>query len=394
MPRILYLTSYWPHARTSGSQLRALHLARALKSIGEVHVAGVGAEENDQATVERTAAEFKVVYNTDVVPTPKRSWLGKIDFARNPRVPYPHGLAAPPNAQSWLEQTLPTYDLVWIFKLRTANMFRQWHWPNSVVDVDDVPSTYEENIRSGERGLAKWQAGLQAAIWRRREKLLWERFNEICVCSQTDKDYLKLGDRVHVIPNGFEPPRTEPARHPVQPPRLGFIGLFDHTPNREGVLWFIRECWGRIKQQVPDCRLRLIGKGSDLLGDFPGLDIEPLGWVADAAQEISTWSGMIVPIKLGAGTRVKIADAFSRKCPVVSTSLGALGYAVENGIDLFLGDSPGDFADACVTLIRQPAKGTEMAERAWQKFLNRWTWKSMIPEIHAAAEGALRRGVS
>jgi glycosyltransferase involved in cell wall biosynthesis len=371
--------------------LRALHIARALKGIGEVQVAAVGAEDGDPATLARTAAEFDVVYNSEVVPTPRRNWLGRVQFGLDPRVPYPHGWAAPPATQSWLEKTLPSYDLVWIFKLRTANMFGNWNWPCSVVDIDDVPSTYEENVRSTARGPASWLAGVQASIWRRREKLLGERFSEICVCSQSDKDYLNLRAPVHVIPNGFETPKTVPVRNPAAPPRIGFIGLFDHVPNREGVLWFIRECWGPIKQQVPDCRLRLIGKGSNLLGDFPGLDIEPLGWVADAAQEIATWSSVIVPIKLGAGTRVKIADAFSRKCPVVSTSLGALGYQVEHGVDLLLADSPCEFASACVSLIRQPARGTELAERAWQKFLDRWTWDGIVPRIHAAAEGALRQ---
>ncbi len=77
----------------------------------------------------------------------------------------------------------------------------------------------------------------------------------------------------------------------------------------------------------------------------------------DPAAEIATWSAMVIPIRLGAGTGVKIADGFSRKCPVVSTQLGAFGYDVQHGRELLLvrDDDPVAFASACVSLIGEPA---------------------------------------
>ena len=95
-------------------------------------------------------------------------------------------------------------------------------------------------------------------------------------------------------------------------------------------------------------------------------------------------------VRLGAGTRGKIAHAFGRKCPVVSTTLGAYGYGVANGRELFLGDSASDFASACVRAIRQPSEAAEMAERAWQQFLEKWAWDAIRPRVWAAAEDCLR----
>jgi hypothetical protein len=51
-----------------------------------------------------------------------------------------------------------------------------------------------------------------------------------------------------------------------------------------------------------------------------------LGFVKDAAAEMATWTAMIVPIRFGGGTRVKISEAFVRRIPVVATHLGAFGY--------------------------------------------------------------------
>jgi glycosyltransferase involved in cell wall biosynthesis len=123
-----------------------------------------------------------------------------------------------------------------------------------------------------------------------------------------------------------------------------------------------------------------------------GADIDGLGWVDDVAEEMASWSAMVVPIHLGAGTRGKIAHAFSVKCPVISTSLGAYGYDVTNGAELLLAESASDFADACIKVMLEPASAAEMAERAWQQFLTKWTWDAIQPRIWAAAEECLRVG--
>jgi glycosyltransferase involved in cell wall biosynthesis len=390
-PRILYLSSHWPLGKASGSQMRTLHVARALQTVGEVQLAMVGAEDGDAETIERTAAEFKIVCTTQLESADAGSLIGRLRRTFDPRCRYPHGLAADARGQAWLKKALPEFDLIWFFKLRTANMFEQWAWPRAVVDIDDVPSTYEEAVAKSARGVERLKAKFRATILRRREKLLGERFNVITVCSGPDRDYLGLDAAVHVIPNGFEAPQETVPRRPATPPRIGFIGLFDHIPNQEGIAWFARECWPRIKQALPDCRLRLLGKGSDGALKPAGPDIDGLGWVADPAAEIASWSLMVVPIRLGAGTRVKIAEAFCRKCPVVATTLGAYGYEVADGRELRLADSSEDFADACVGLIRNPATAAALTENAWKLFQSGLSWDSIAPRVHAAAEDCLRR---
>jgi glycosyltransferase involved in cell wall biosynthesis len=351
----------------------------------------VGAEENDPDSIKRTATEFKVRLHVDVVSVANQGFRQRIRRALDPRCPYPHGLAVEPRGEAWIQDALPEFDMVWFFKLRTANMFKQWCWPRSVVDIDDIPSTYERACGKTAPFSGRLRPLRQTLVWRRRERLLGERFNVLGVCSEGDRRYLSLEMPVHVIPNGFECPAEEPGRRMTQTGRIGFIGLFDHVPNLEGIRWFVRECWPRIKRQAPDARLRLVGKLNAGSLNLSGPDIDTLGWVSDPGKEIATWSAMIVPLRFGAGTRLKIAEAFSRKCPVVSTRFGAYGYDVQDRNELLLADSPEEFAAACLSLIREPARGIDMAERAWQHFLKRLTWKSIIPRIHAAAEDCLRR---
>jgi glycosyltransferase involved in cell wall biosynthesis len=178
----------------------------------------------------------------------------------------------------------------------------------------------------------------------------------------------------------------------ANPPKIGFIGLYSYLPNLDGVRWFLLKCWPAIRLAVPGIRFRMIGKDTDgpLRPTAPNVDA--LGWVADPAAEIASWSAMVIPIRLGAGTRIKIADAFSRKCPVVSTSLGAFGYEVNDKQHLRIADDPAAFARACVELVRDRAGAAAMAERAWADFVVKWTWEAIAPRVWAAAEDCLRRG--
>jgi glycosyltransferase involved in cell wall biosynthesis len=236
------------------------------------------------------------------------------------------------------------------------------------------------------------KARIQQLLLHRREKRLKARFVTLSVCSEPDRSYLGGGDRIHVIPNGFQRPATEPVHLPsATQPRIGFIGLYSYAPNVEGMRWFLKECWTAVRAAVPGVRLRLIGKDTD--GPLkPGEpDVDALGWVADPASEIATWSVMVVPIRLGGGTRIKIAEAFSRKCPVVSTRFGAFGYEVRDREQLRLADTPDDFSSACIELLNNPGQGSHLAETAWRDFLKRWTWEAITPRIWTAAEDCMRR---
>jgi glycosyltransferase involved in cell wall biosynthesis len=232
---------------------------------------------------------------------------------------------------------------------------------------------------------------LRRWVARRREQLLPERFTVLAVTSERDRGELPAGAAVHVIPNGFERPCLEPHRRPTVPPRIGFIGLLEHEPNREGLAWFCARCWPELRNRLPGIRLRIVGAGSDgpLLPAESGVD--GLGWIANPAAEIATWSALIVPIRTGGGTRIKILDGFSRMCPVVSTSFGARGYDLSHGNELLLADTPGQFIQACAQIALDPVGATAMADRAWRRFLDEWTWEAVAPRVWAAAEDCLRR---
>ena len=385
------MSSCWPHDKCHGGQLRALHIARALRQLGNVTLVVAGSHDVDGDVRNKTAAEFGVVREMQARQCPR---LGPIIRARSildRQFTNIHGLAAGEADESWLKQTQKQFDLTWFFKLRTANYFANAFWSRSVLDVDDLPSTLEKSrLQGGGDFRSRLKCRVRIFELRRHEKRIGQRFSVLGVCSQADKAILGNGLPIHVIPNGFARPVNAPSRRPSQPPRIGFMGLYSYEPNLDGVRWFFEQCWPQIKAAVPGVRLRLVGADTDgpLRPDDPSVD--GLGWLERPDDEVASWSLMIVPIRMGGGTRVKIPDAFSRKCPLVSTRFGALGYDVENGRELLLADEPRSFADACLWLIKDPVAATAMAERGFGAFLEKWTWEAVAPRVWETAEDCLR----
>lgn len=391
-PRILFLTSSWPHGGNFGGQIRSLNLARALRGVGDVTVSVIGSAADDREARRMTEDEFPVAHAILGNRTPNRTIATKVRRAFDVRFLDVHGYTASQIDQARLRDAFSQYELIWLLNSRTANIAGVWKWPHAHLDIDDVPSTYERSARlSSSRRLVRWKLRLNEALLKRREVLLGERFTTLSVCSEADKRYLGGDDRMHVIPNGYDAPALPHRRNAVGLFRIGFIGLYSYLPNQRGVEWFVSQIWPRIKSACPQARLRLVGRGSDAASLPPATDIDKLGFLTDATEEIATWSLMIVPVREGGGTRIKIAEGFGRRCPVVSTRLGAFGYEVVDRLHLRLADSASDFAAACAEILADPDGARDMADRAFDLFSEKWTWQAIHPRIVAAANDCLRR---
>jgi glycosyltransferase involved in cell wall biosynthesis len=387
--RILYICSSWPAGSSFGGQLRTIQIGRALKHVGQITLAVVGSEAGNQALGELARKEFNVALTIEPNLSVKSGLIVKGRRFADAHFMDLHGVQASGPEREKVLSLCAEHDLVWVNNARTPNILRIWSWPKAHLDLDDIPSTYVRAVSAvgGTVGARLRQR------WMRHRELLWkERFPTLSVCSQSDREYLGGGDNIHVIPNGFEQPSGEPIRIPEQePPRIGFIGLCTYEPNRDGVRWFLENCWNSIRRQIPGIRFRLAGKGSEEFATAGYSDLDILGWIPDAAAEIATWSGMVIPIRFGGGTRVKLADAFSRKCPVVSTSMGAYGYDVADHRELLIADEAADFANACISLVRDKYGSEQMAQRAHAAYLEKWTWDAIAPRVWEAAEACLSR---
>ena len=333
MPKILYLTGYNFDRVDSGATVRSLNVFRLLARLGSVRVVLASAYDQELRDAEFPQSGIDLAAVVRLHPTGRVPLRDRLRHEFDGRFLDTFRYQAAANDIERLQALMADHDVVWIHGLGVANAFGLWRWPRSVLDIDDVPSCLNRTLMKQAAGvMQKITCYRQIQMWQRREKTLLERFETVCVCSEPDRDELRRligeSDRIHVLPNGIATPEREPKRNPAVPPRIGFVGSPTFGPNRDGLRWFIQRVWPTILREVPLARLRLVGMGTETGYAESSKNIDGLGWVADVEREMATWSLMAVPILTGGGTRIKTAEALSRKCPVVSTSLGTFGYDV------------------------------------------------------------------
>jgi glycosyltransferase involved in cell wall biosynthesis len=375
-PRILYLCNHCPTAPSYGAQIRALNVGRQLQRAGDVTLVLASHAQWTPEELEATRRLFDLRRVVRLIDTPLNGPWDRVRNEFDPGFLNASRTGVPREDEAAVRALLQEHDVVWISRMHMANAFRLGVCPRSILDFDDLMGDYYAATARDARGVSAINARRLSWIWRRREARWRKRFTFAAVCSEADRERLGGGPRVRVVPNGFEAPAERPVRAPIGN-RLGFIGTFKYPPNVEGMAWFARDAWPEVLRRIPDAELRVIGAG----------DVDPsvrsapratvLGFVEDAAAEMATWSASIVPIHVGGGTRIKIAEAFSKSIPVVSTSLGAFGYEATNGRELLLADDAAGFAEACAALLGDPRRGEEMADRAWELFEAKYSWDAI-----------------
>jgi glycosyltransferase involved in cell wall biosynthesis len=390
--KILCLTSSDPAGQDDGGILRVRNIFQLLSRLGRVRLVLASDGQDETVKTNPSHGGFELVDTVRFQPAGRWTF---VDYLRNEFsgcfLKTSRSQARPSDCAR-LDQLIAEHDLVWVHNLQLANRYGLWRWPHSVLDIDDIPSSqYLTALTQAKSVAEKLRCRRQIKLWRRREKYLLQRFNAVCVCSEPDHQRLGGSDRIFVLPNAFSAPETVPIRHPVQPPRLGFVGNFHHPPNRQGMEWLMENVWPVIRRQMPAARLRVIGKNSDMQKWSKADGIDVLGWLADTRAEMASWSLAVVPIFIGGGTRVKIAEAFSRKCPLVSTALGVYGYEVNDGEEILMADTPAGFAQKCLLLLNQPALGDRLAENAWDRFNEKWTWEAQAGKVARIVKNALNQ---
>lgn len=195
--------------------------------------------------------------------------------------------------------------------------------------------------------------------------------------------------RVHIIPNSIdvsmyvEQRPDERIRHDVV-----LVGKMDYRPNIDAALWFGKEIWPRILQTRPQASWAIVGQEPDPrlrpLKRLPGVTIT--GWVPDVRPFLSGAGVVIMPFRIGSGTRLKLIEALAAGKPVVSTTVGAEGYPAEHERQLLLADEPAAFAAAILRLLTDNGLAAALG-REGRKLAEQYDWRRVGPlfdEVYAS----------
>jgi polysaccharide biosynthesis protein PslH len=238
--------------------------------------------------------------------------------------------------------------------------------------------------------------------WRklRREELgIYNDADGVYLCSVADQRRLLdeiPGARTVVIPNAADVEFYKPRPTDPQPDgrTVVFFGLMSYMPNIDGATHFIQEIWPRIAKANPQARCKIIGGSpSPSLLTLAGPRITFTGFVPDLRPHLAEAAAVVVPLRIGGGTRLKIVEAMAMSKAIVSTTLGAEGIEAVPARDILIADEPPAFADAVNRLLTEPGLSARIGNSARQLAQARYAWSGAARVLENFFRQILQDGV-
>jgi sugar transferase (PEP-CTERM/EpsH1 system associated) len=238
-----------------------------------------------------------------------------------------------------------------------------------------------------------------AHLLERSEQRLLSEADVHLVVSERERELLKSRSpkaEVHVVPNGVDTAAfkaTGAGRSGSNEARntLLFVGSMDYHANVDAVVWFIREIWPAVSSQFPHLSFTIAGRNpGPKVRALASRSVRVTGNVADVRPYYLSAAAVVVPLRVGSGTRLKILEAMAAGVPVVSTTLGSEGLDVTDGVHLLVGDSSSEFTSALIRLLRNSALAAALADASETLVAERYDWSiigQLLYDIHEKVYG-------
>jgi glycosyltransferase involved in cell wall biosynthesis len=399
---------------TSGKRLRTLHLMLRLARRHRLTYIARG-QEGPAAGREATAFLRDHGIETVIVDAPLARKSGPafaLRLAANLLSPLPYSAAShhcPPLCRAVADyaarQEVDLWQFEWTPFVWTMPRSRRWRsglvGPAAprVLMAPNVDTLIWQRYHETERHpLKRWYIRTQWRKFERLERRVFAEVDRVVTVSPEDAALVRTQfgvDRVDVVENGIDASYFEDVR-PVGPPgTLLFLGSLDWRPNLDAVGLLLDSLFPAVRAAVPEARLVIVGRNPPawLAQRVRGLEgVELHGDVADVRPFLAASGALVVPLRIGGGSRLKILEALACGLPVVSTRVGAEGLGLEAGRDLVVVEGVEQMAPALIEAIRDPQRVRNMADSGRRLVLERYDWEALAGKLEGVWERCVTAG--
>lgn len=395
--RILFLSRWFPYPPDNGAKLRVYNALGQLARRHEVSLVALGTGD-------------------ELANNEARSKLAELCCSVT-AVPYRAFRPTSLRALSGLLSTQPRF-LVDTFDQATARAIRaqlvrdrcelvvasQIDMVPYALTLRPAPAVLEELEVSAYREAVLGANGLRTRL---RRRLTWlklsaylrtvlPRFSVCTVVSEQEKRLVEglVPDygRIAVVPNAVDLARYEEDYGPPVGGTLIYPGALTYQPNFDAVRYFLSEVYPLVLRSAPTTRLQVTGS-------LDGVQVDRLprvggvtfaGHVPDVRPFVARSWAMVVPLRRGGGTRLKILEAMALRTPVVATSKGAEGLEVEDGKNILIADDPATFAARVLELLGSPALRARIGSEGRRLVEAKHDWERVGESLVSIVEQAGR----
>ena len=398
--RILWLKTELLHPVDKGGKIRSYNMLKALKR--DCHITYLTL---DDGTADDTARELATEYCHELVCVPHRrrekftaGFYVELVLNLASDLPYAIKKYESEEMRREIEKRRGSFNvLICDFLAPAVNVPR---------DLDCATVLFQHNVEAmiwKRHYEVQTNAGRKAYLFRQWRKMFdfeaktCPQFDCVVAVSREDREMMQEHygvQNVFDVPTGVDTEFFRPSgRLTPKPHNLVFTGSMDWLPNEDAIRYFTEQIMPRIKREVPDVTLTVVGRDP-----YPGLvelskrdsSVIVTGRVDDVRPYMEEAAGYIVPLRIGGGTRLKIYEAMAMEKAIVSTSIGAEGLPVTNGEEIVLADTPELFADAVVKVLTDADFTDAIARRAAARVRKEFGWESVAGSFAAICERSMK----
>lgn len=391
---LLVIYPYIPFPLDRGTFQRTFHL---LKQLSKEHTIDFIALSENGAGMEHREVFEGFCQEVNLVEFEHPRWPQLADRIFNETPSTVQHWHVPQLAQTIREQLESRhYDLVHVCDIVLAQYFLEEHKDVPLsVDRSRVDLQFQQQRTAVMGGSLKdrilaWE---NISKLKRYEKRVAKRTSIQVLCGPDDavfaKQHISATTRTAVIANGvdldfFNPALTVMER--ASEPTLLFCGAMDYEPNMDALKWYFATMHDSLRSRLPNLQVMIVGKCPvpevQAYGRLPGVTVT--GSVPDVRPYYQQAWVQMVPLRIGGGTRLKIVESLAMGTPVISTTIGAQGLALQHGHDVLLADEPESFVQALEEALTSNSLRDSLAQHGRHTAQSRFSWHSIGTALNNA----------
>ena len=398
---ILWLKTELLHPIDKGGKIRTYNMLKELKR--DHHITYLTLDDGRAGTVEREAA-LEYCDKLVCMPYQRREKFTAgfyVELLFNLVSPLPYAIKKYESALMRKEISQRAHAgkfdvVVCDFLTPAANVARDLACPTVLFQHNVEAMIWKRHYELQSNPLKKAYLYGQWLKMRAFERNMCRRFDCVVAVSSEDRQQMQKEygvESVFDVPTGVDTKFFSPGGSELRDPHnMVFTGSMDWLPNEDAIRYFTEQIMPRIKQEIPDATLTVVGRNpySSLL-ELAKRDSSVIVTrrVDDVRPYMERAAAYVVPLRVGGGTRLKIFEAMAMEKAIVSTTIGAEGLPVKDGAELLLADTAESFAESVVRVLNDRTLADELGRRAAATVRKEFGWEKVAERFGKICEETL-----
>jgi glycosyltransferase involved in cell wall biosynthesis len=352
--KILAVCVRVPEVGKKGDQVLSYHRLKYLSQNHSIHLICFGSSESDAIALNKLEVlgiSVQLIQWSKLVAV-----LNVLTAAFNPTLPLQCALFQSGAFKRAIIHALDVFkpDAIYAVMIRIIVNLPSNKLPLFVDMVDSMGLNFSRRVAL-ERGIKKRVLRIECQRVSAYEVNVVKQATLSFVVSKFDQNFIAL-DKVVSLPLGIDVLEFFKNLNGSLDQTIVFTGNMNYKPNVDAVLWFYSQCWGKLKDAVPEIRWIVAGSNptAEVLALRSDDSITVSGRVPSLVAVINDAKISIAPMQSGSGMQFKILEAMACSVPVVTTSLGLGDIAAKPGQAIIVADTPDSFVRSIVNLMLSP----------------------------------------